>query len=210
MADQLTQTSPLRSDVRDNRDRILTAAREVFAAEGLDVPLREVARRAGVGPATLYRHFPTKEALAGEAFADQLNVCHEIVAEGLAAADPWRGFRLVIEKLFDVHARDRGFTAAFLSKFPRAVDFDTARDTAIAGLAELARRAKATGRLRADFVVDDLLLVIMANGGIHAASPAARVAASRRFAALAIQAFSTTPSPDPLPPGGRLVLHVGR
>ncbi|MGH3502353.1 MAG: helix-turn-helix domain-containing protein, partial [Nocardioidaceae bacterium] len=50
-----------RSDARDNRERILGAARAVFAVDGLNVPMREIARRAGVGPATLYRHFPTKE-----------------------------------------------------------------------------------------------------------------------------------------------------
>ncbi|MEV8614589.1 helix-turn-helix domain-containing protein [Amycolatopsis sp. NPDC051373] len=197
----------LRSDARDNHDRILTAAREVFAAEGLDVPMREIARRAGVGPATLYRHFPTKEDLAGAAFADQLQVCRQIVDEGLATPGPWLGFCLVIEKLFDVHARDRGFTAAFLSRFPRAFDFTTARDSALTSIAELARRAKATGHLRPDFVVDDLVLVLMANNGIHATSPAARVAASRRFAALAIQAFRATPQPSPLPPAARLPLH---
>jgi AcrR family transcriptional regulator len=198
---------PLRSDARDNRDRILTAAREVFATEGLDVPMREVARRAGVGPATLYRHFPTKEDLAGAAFAAQLPICRRIVDEGLATPDPWLGFCLVIEKLFDLHARDCGFTAAFLSRFPRAFDFTTTRDSVLASIAELAHRAKTTGHLRPDFVVDDLILVLMANNGIRATSPAARVAASRRFAALAIQAFRATPQLSPLPPATRMPLQ---
>ena len=65
-------------------------------------------------------------------------------------------------------------------------------------------RAKATGRLRPDFVLDDLILMLMANNGIRAASPAARVAASRRFAALAIQAFQASPEQSPLPPAVRL------
>jgi hypothetical protein len=60
-------------------------------------------------------------------------------------------------------------------------------------VAKLARRAKAAHRLRPDFVLDDLILMLMANDGIHAASPTARVAASRRFAALAIQAFQASP-----------------
>ena len=68
MTDRLPHT--LRSDARDNRERILDAARAVFAAEGLNVPMREIARRAGVGPATLYRRFPTKEMLVTEAFTD--------------------------------------------------------------------------------------------------------------------------------------------
>ncbi|MGW5647797.1 TetR/AcrR family transcriptional regulator [Saccharopolyspora sp. NPDC003752] len=182
----------LRSDARDNRERILDAARAAFAAEGLNVPMRGIARRAGVGPATLYRHFPTKEMLATEAFADQMRACYTIVDEGLADPDPWHGFCLVIEKLFELHARDRSFTTAFMSAFPNAMDFATDRERALKSIAELTRRAKDAGRLRPDVVLDDLILVLMANSGIQAASPTARVAASRRFAELTIQAFQAS------------------
>jgi hypothetical protein len=65
---------------------------------------------------------------------------------------------------------------------------------------ELAHRAKDAGHLRPDFVLDDLILILMANSGIRAASPAAAVAASRRFAALTIQAFQASPETPPLPP----------
>ncbi|MFD6451097.1 helix-turn-helix domain-containing protein, partial [Nocardia sp. NPDC060220] len=54
---------PLRADARRNRERVLAAAQEAFAAEGISVPLDDIARRAGVGAGTVYRHFPTKEAL---------------------------------------------------------------------------------------------------------------------------------------------------
>ncbi|GAA1220747.1 TetR/AcrR family transcriptional regulator [Pseudonocardia alaniniphila] len=199
----------LRSDARDNRDRILEAARALFAAEGLAVPMREVARRAGVGPATLYRHFPAKEALVTEAFADQVRACRVIVDEGLREQDPWDGIRLVIERICELHARDRGLTTAFIAAYPHAADFAANRDHALKAIAELARRAKAAGRLRPDFVVDDMVLVLMANDGIHAASPAARVAASRRFAALVIQALQATPTPAPLPPAARLAPMAG-
>lgn len=188
MTDILSQS--LRSDARDNRDRILEVARSVFAAEGLDVPMREIARRAGVGPATLYRRFPTKESLVVEAFEEQMCACGAIVEEGVADPDPWRGFCTVIERLFDLHARDRGFTAAFMSAYPNALDFTEGRTYALTLLAGLARRAKDAGRLRPDFVVDDLILVLMANGGIQSKSPEGRVAASRRFATLAIAGFS--------------------
>jgi AcrR family transcriptional regulator len=193
-----------RSDALDNRERILDAAREVFAADGLNVPMREIARRAGVGPATLYRHFPTKETLVTYAFTDQMGACHTIVDEGLADPDPWHGFRVVIEKTCELHARSRGFTTAFMSTYPNAMDFAASREYALKAIAELARRAKAAGHLRPDFVLDDLILILMANSGIHATSPAARVAASRRFAALAIQAFQASPAASPLPPVARL------
>jgi AcrR family transcriptional regulator len=192
VTDRLSQT--LRSDARDNRDRILDAARAVFAADGLDVPMREIARRAGVGPATLYRRFPTKEALVTEAFTDQMYACHAIVDEGLADPDPWHGFSGVIEKICDLHARDRGFTAAFMTTYPNAMDFAEVREHALTSFAELARRAKDAGHLRPDFVLDDLILILMANSGIHATSPAARVAASRRFAALAIRGLRAFPA----------------
>ena len=183
----------LRSDARDNRELILGAARAVFATEGLNVPMREIARRAGVGPATLYRHFPAKETLVTEAFAHELRACHAIIAEGLADPDPWHGFCLVVEKICELHARNRGFTDAFMSSYPNAIDFAAAREQALDAAAELARRAKGAGRLRRDFVLDDLVLILMANRGISATSPAAAVAASRRFAALAIRALQASP-----------------
>jgi AcrR family transcriptional regulator len=183
----------LRSDALDNRERILGAARAAFAAEGLNVPMREIARRAGVCPATLCRHFPTKQMPATEAFTDQLCACRVIADEGLADPDPWHGFCLVIEKVCELHARNQGFAAAFRSAFPNAIDVAVGREYALNSVAKLARRAKKAGHLRLDFVLDDLILMIMANDGIHATSPAARVAASRRFAALAIQAFQASP-----------------
>jgi AcrR family transcriptional regulator len=196
----------LRSDARDNRARILAVARAAFAAEGLDVPIREIARRAEVGAATVYRHFQTKEALLAEAFAEQMASCSEILAEGLAADDPWRGFGLVIEKTMTMHALDRGFARAFMSRLPQAIAFAEDRDRMLGLLLELVRRAKEVGSLREDFVLEDISLALMANEGIRAESPEMRVAASRRFAALMLQSFQAKPVPAPLPPAVRLPL----
>lgn len=196
----------LRSDARDNRARILAVARAAFATEGLDVPIREIARRAEVGAATVYRHFQTKEALLTEAFAEQMASCSEILEEGLAADDPWCGFGLVIEKTMAIHALDRGFARAFTSRFPEAITFAEDRDRLLRRLLELVRRAKEAGSLREDFVLEDVSLALMANEGIRAESPEMRVAASRRFAALMIQSFKANPVPAPLPPAVRLPL----
>ncbi|MEV4343184.1 helix-turn-helix domain-containing protein [Actinoplanes sp. NPDC049596] len=192
MSARLPQTPPtpapaagaqaMRSDARDNRERILEAAREVFAAEGLDAPLREIARRAGVGPATLYRRFPTKQALVAEAFTEQMYACYAIVDDGLADPDAWRGLSAVVERLFELHARDRGFAKAFIDT--------AARERGLASLAELLRRAEQTGKLRADVTVDDLVLVLLANSGLRATSETTRRAASRRFAELTLRAFA--------------------
>ncbi|ONH27582.1 TetR/AcrR family transcriptional regulator [Pseudofrankia asymbiotica] len=199
----------LRSDARDNRARILLVARAAFAAEGLDVPIREIARRAQVGVATVYRHFQTKEALLSEAFGEQMALCSQVVGEGLAAADPWTGFCLVIEKLMEMHALDRGFARAFTSQLPSAVGLAEDRDHTLRLLLELVRRAKEAGSLRGDFVLEDIVLALMANEGIRAESPGVRVAASRRFAALMIQSFQASPVPTPLPPAVRLPLTRG-
>jgi AcrR family transcriptional regulator len=173
--------SQMRSDARDNRERILEAARAVFTSEGFDAPMREVAHRAGVGPATLYRRFPTKQALATEAFADRLRACHTIIERGLADPDPWRGLRTVVSDLFALHARDGGFA------FPYAAELAPARERSLTALAELTRRARS--HLRPDFALDDLILLLRANAGLRATSAAARLAASRRFAELAIQSL---------------------
>jgi AcrR family transcriptional regulator len=187
---------PRRSDALDNRELILAAARAAFTADGLNVPMREIAQRAGVAPATLYRRFPTKQELATAVFAGQVGACHAIVGEGLADPDPWHGFCLVIEKICALHARNRDFTAAFAAAFPRTADTAADREHNLRSVAELVRRARGAGRLRADFVLDDLVLMLTAQNGIRAASPATRAAASRRFARLVIQAFQA-PAGDP-------------
>lgn len=109
----------------------------------------------------------------------------------------------MIEKICELHARDRGFTEAFLSTVPGAPDV-AGREYTVEAVAGLARRAKEAGHLRSDFVLDDLILILMANKGIHTRSTASQVMASRRFAGLAIQAFEACPRHAPLPPPARL------
>jgi AcrR family transcriptional regulator len=190
----------LRSDARDNRERILHAAHSLFVTDGLDVPIRQIARRAETGPATVYRHFQTKQILVTETFTNRMLAWRSALHEGLSDPDPWRGFCHTMQKLCDLQARDQGFTAAFKSTFPHAMDFAANRASSLASAAELVRRAKNTGRLRTDVVPNDLILMIMANDGIHASTPVARIAASRRFATLMIQACQVPPASRPLPP----------
>lgn len=199
----------LRTDAQHNRHRIVEAAREIFATAGVDVTMREIARRAGVGVATLYRRFPTKESLITEVFAEQMAMCVAVLDQALADPDPWHGFCAVIEKVCAMQAVDRGFTSAFLAAFPGAVAFGPVLVRNERGFAELTRRAKQSGQLRADFVPDDLRLLIMANGGISAESPEAALAASRRLVTLLLQSLRAHPAdpPGPLPPAVPLRLH---
>lgn len=179
----------LRADAQDNRDRLLDAARTLFSERGLDVPMRAVARRAEVGPATLYRRFPTKQALIDEAFAGELSACRQIVEDGCADPDPWSGFCSVIEGLSLLNARNQGFVDAFMSANPQAATFARHRIALLRLLAGLAVRAQRSGGLRRDFVIDDLVVILQAGRGLSSTRTLTREAAARRFAALAIDAF---------------------
>ncbi|NUS87682.1 MAG: TetR/AcrR family transcriptional regulator [Streptomyces sp.] len=199
----------MRSDARDNRARILDAARAVFGEEGLSAPMREIARHADVGPATLYRHFPTKQALIAQTFAEQRRACHAAVRDALADPDPWHGFRSLIEQICELHAHSRGFADAFMTAFPQAMDFAADRERILRAVGELARSAQESGRLRPGFVIDDLILMLMAHRGLQDTPSSTRVTASRRFAAYVIEGFRAAPetgSPTPLPPAPRLQL----
>ncbi|MET9228844.1 helix-turn-helix domain-containing protein [Lentzea sp. NPDC003310] len=194
----------MRADARENRARVLTVARELFAERGLDVPMAAIARRAGVGVATLYRRFPTKEALVMEAFTEQFAVCQGVIDEALTDPDPWRGFRTVIEQVCLLQACDRGFTAAFTASFPDL--HSEVRDRTWAGFSALVQRAKDSGQLRADFSPHDLTLVLMANGGLAGVPVEVAVAASKRLVAYLLEAFRA--GTDALPPAVPLSLDL--
>lgn len=189
----------MRADARENRARLLTVARELFAERGLDVPMAAIARRAGVGVATLYRRFPTRESLVLEAFTKQFEVCQAVLEEALTDPDPWRGFCTVIEEVCLLQARDRGFTAAFVAGFPDL--HSEVRDRTWHGFVALVQRAKDSGQLRADFSPHDLTLVLMANGGLTGVPAETAVAASRRLCAYLLEAFreGTDELPPPVP-----------
>jgi AcrR family transcriptional regulator len=190
----------LRSDAQDNRDRLLEAARDLFGERGTSVPMREVARRAGVGPATLYRRFPTRQDLLDAALADEMAACRTIVEEGWANDDAWEGLCDVIERLSLLNARNQGFVDAFLADRPGLDVLAGHRAGLLRKLAELGRRAQASGELRSDFAVEDLLLVLTAGRALGSMPPARRPIAARRLARLAIDAFRT-PAHSPPAPG---------
>ncbi|MFD7134794.1 TetR/AcrR family transcriptional regulator [Streptomyces sp. NPDC059894] len=202
-----TRVNQLRSDADDNRDRILAAARLAFTAEGFSVPVREIARRAQVGAATVYRRFPTKEALFTAAFAEDMALCSRVVEEGLAARDPWQGLSLVIEKLVTAHGGDPR-VRTILARLARSAEFTADHDRTVRGLLELIRRAKESGELRADIVLEDIVLTLQAGHGIRASSPTAQAAATRRLAALFIQSFRADADAVPLPPAVRLPMRA--
>lgn len=194
----------MRADARDNRRRILEAAREVFTARGLEVPMATIARRADVGVATLYRHFPARQALVTAVFEGQLAECLSVIDEGLADPDPWRGFRTVVENLAAAQATGHGRTEGMFTQFGGTPDFERRRARAERDFAELTRRAKASGHLRPDFTRADLTLLMMTSAGITAPTPEAEIAAARRHVGFLLQSFQ---SDQPLPPPAPLGLY---
>lgn len=191
-----------RADAQHNRARLLQAAREAYALHGTDVPSSTIARRAAVGAATLYRHFPTRGSLIAAAFSEQLAECVAALDSALQDDDPWRGLRNLLTKVCGMQARDRGFSAAFLSQFPDAPNFHRERTRAEAGLAHLVQRAKDTGQVRMDFEPSDVTLLLLANNGVVQQPAEIAMTASRRLLAYFLQSCQTTdgtPLPQPAP-----------
>src|SRR5918994_1303253 len=142
----------LRADAERNRERVLSAARKVFAEQGLNASTNEIARRAGVGVATLFRRFPTRDDLVGAVFADKMAAYLAAAEEALAEPDAWDGFCGYIERVCRMQADDRGFADVLTLTFPTAKGLEAERDRAALALAELIERAQAAGQLRQDFV----------------------------------------------------------
>ena len=192
----------LRTDAERNRARILDAAHSVFAEQGLDAPMAEVARRAGVGIATLYRRFPAREDLIAATFADKMTAYADAIDEALADPDPWHGFCTYVERICGMQAADRGFTHVLTMTFPTAKALEADRARAYRGFTELIARAKATGALRPDFSDKDLIVLLMANAGVIGAAGDAAPDTWRRLVGYMLQAFSAG-NTTPLPPAPR-------
>ena len=190
---------PLRRDAARNRERILTAAQEVFSEQGLHAPIEDVARRAGVGVATLYRRFPTRPELIACAFGSKMQDYSDATDQALAHDDAWEGFCWYIERVCQMQADDHGFTDVLTMTFPMSPEFQEINDRVFLRFAMLVKRAKASGRLRKDFTTEDLPLILMANAGVIGATGQTAPDAWRRLVALVLQALEA-PARGPLPP----------
>jgi AcrR family transcriptional regulator len=198
-----------RADAERNRARILAAAAEVFGESGLLVPMSEVARRAGVGIATLSRNFATREELITATFAATMTAYADAIDTALADPDPWNGFCRYVEQVCQMQAADRGFTHVLTMTFPTAPEFEAERGRAYRGFVRLVTEAKATGRLRADFFPQDLPIFLMANAGVISAAGDAAPGAWRRLVAYLLQACAAEHAePLPAPPPARAVYRA--
>ncbi|ALE05879.1 hypothetical protein AL755_11045 [Arthrobacter sp. ERGS1:01] len=193
--------APLRLDAVRNRASILTAAAAAFASGGIEVPLSEVARRAGVGIATLYRRFPDRESLINAVFEDKMAHFADLVDTALGMEDAWDGFAWYLHSVAAMQRDDHGFMNVLTTRFPpdQAAGIEAHRNRAFRGFHTLVRRAKATGRLRADFSETDLPMLLMANAGIIEATSNAVPEVSARFLGYMLDAFGTGPTSSGLP-----------
>jgi len=202
----------LRADATRNRVAILTAARQVFAEQGLQAPLEEIARRADVGIATLYRRFPTRERLVAAALIEKITQFEKAASEALAEPDPWDGFAALVRRICELQANDRGLSDLLSMTLPASEEVEQLRAKAHSHVAELVGRAKDAGRLRPDFAAEDLLLVLIANAAVaHVTGPDAPDA-WRRFVGLILDAFQYTDgaSLPPAPTTGQMTQAMAR
>ncbi|MFF0147472.1 TetR family transcriptional regulator [Amycolatopsis sulphurea] len=192
----------LRADARHNRERVLKAAREVFAAHGVDAPMSAVARRAGVGVATLYRRFPNRSALVVAAFDDQVVTCTTALEEALADPDPGHGLFVFLKTVCTTLVTDRGFDMVSMTGFPEAVDSGGQRTRAEEVVSTLIRRARDAGQLRADFDPADIPLLLLAVSGLAHHPPEIALPAALRLLTYLFQSFLAHPPsrPGTLPP----------
>ena len=163
MSELLNSERPMRADARRNRLRILQAARELFASDQPDVQMDDVARRAGVGVGTVYRHFPDKQALMGELVRERFGFFNETLADALAdeGADPFEALAGALRATAASMAGDAATRFAFTSGgegvFAHAADemlvFTDLSSTLVA-------RAKAAGELMPEFQAEDIPMVM--------------------------------------------------
>jgi AcrR family transcriptional regulator len=149
-----------RRDAERNRELLVAAAREAFAEHGVDARLDEIARRAGVGTGTLYRHFPTREALVEAIFAERVGEFLALAETGLAEPDAWAGLVGFLEATLELQRSDRVLKEMFLRYPPGEGRLAESRAQMRAQFDELIGRARDQGALRADFTVAYLALLL--------------------------------------------------
>jgi AcrR family transcriptional regulator len=149
-----------RVDAKRNRERLVTAARELFAAGGIEVSVREIARQADVGVATLYRNFPTREDLVDAVLEDAFDEFVALAADALEESDAWEGFKHFIERALILHAENRALRDVVETQAHGRNRAAAMRVRIRPLLAELVARAQAQGTLRSDFTAQDFPLLL--------------------------------------------------
>ena len=154
---------PLRKDAERNRRLILTAARALYAQRGLDASFEAVAREAGVGVGTLYRHFPNRQLLIEALFTDSIETISYMVDEALAAPRAWDGLCHFMSEMLKLQSGDRGLRDVIIHARETAdPGHDLMRARLSEPLAQLVARAQQEGDLRTDLTAIDIAVLNIA------------------------------------------------
>jgi AcrR family transcriptional regulator len=162
---------PKRADARRNYEKVLTAARDAFAEGGEATALEEIARRAGVGIGTLYRHFPNRQALLEAVYVDEVEVICRSAAE-LDEADPWEALEDWFERFIGYMATKQALAAELLNYLDRDNElFKVCRTSLWAAGEPLLTRAQDAGVVRPDVSIGDVIPMVMGIAKIPTADP---------------------------------------
>lgn len=188
----------MRVDARRNLERIRGAAREAFAETGLDVPMDEVARRAGVGVGTVYRRYPDKDALLHDLCLDALARIAALARDALAEDDGWMAFSRFMSEAVEQGAG--ALLPAIAGRVPATDEILAARAEHDAALSELVAAARGSGGLRDDIGVGDipLLFTCVTRPVVHAA-PEFAATLRRRYLAVVLDGLRANESRATLP-----------
>jgi AcrR family transcriptional regulator len=166
----LPSERPLRRDAERNRERILDAARVVFADRGLSGSHDDIAREAGVGVGTVYRRFPDKEQLIDALFEARIEEIADVARAAVDHPDPWQGLVDFLMRTQELQSEDRGLKEIVLGG-SRGTERALAARSLIAPLAaQVLQRARDTGAVRSDIELTDLPLIQLAIGTIAESS----------------------------------------
>jgi AcrR family transcriptional regulator len=172
-------TRPLRADAQRNRDRLLDCAVRAFSHDGPDVTLEAIAKEAGVGIGTLYRHFPTREALLDAAYRNELARLCDAVADLLSTMPPDEAMRTWMDRFIDYMMTKRGMADALRALIASGGNpFAHSRDRLTTAITTLLEAGAAAGTLRSDVESADLL-ASMGGVALAAGEPTQRDQASR-------------------------------
>jgi AcrR family transcriptional regulator len=195
MPDAQAPDRPLRKDAERNRQRILGAARELFAQHGLGVTLNDVAHHAGVGVGTVYRRFPDKAQLIEELFEQQIAELVAMMEEALDDPDPWQGLTRFLRRNLEMQVRDRAFREIVMGTPEGAERVSKIRARMFPLGAQLIQRAKDAGSLRPDFEAADLPMVLLMLAAILDAARDVEPELWRRYLDIVIQGLRADPDP---------------
>ncbi len=185
----MTETLHKRADAVRNRARVIAAAEAVFAERGTEASVPDVAKRAGVGKATVYRSFPTKEHLIGAVVIERLADFERRARSRLDDPDAWSALRELLAEGAERHCADRSISAGFAdsSTLPEVW---AARDAMWAALGALMERAKEQGTMRADATPADFRILWAGTARMLINDGVTDVERWRRYAGLVLRALS--------------------